>query len=58
MKARAVIRDLCRVLGISLAEADRLAKLVPFSLGMTLDKALMTEPQLKQAYEQSEQTKE
>ncbi|MHC4156079.1 MAG: DNA polymerase III subunit alpha, partial [Planctomycetota bacterium] len=57
MKARAVIRDLCRVLGTSLAEADRLAKLVPFSLGMTLDKALMTEPQLKQAYEQSEQTR-
>ncbi len=56
MKARAVIRDLCRVLGISLAEADRLAKLVPFSLDMTLDKALMTEPQLKKAYEESEQT--
>ncbi|MHC4646903.1 MAG: DNA polymerase III subunit alpha [Planctomycetota bacterium] len=57
MKARAVIRDLCRVLGVSLAEADRLAKLVPFSLDMTLDKALNTEPQLKQAYEQSEQTR-
>jgi DNA polymerase-3 subunit alpha len=57
MKARAVIRDLCRVLGVSLAEADRLAKLVPFSLGMTLDKALNTEPQLRQAYEQSEQTR-
>ncbi|HUT30605.1 MAG TPA: DNA polymerase III subunit alpha [Sedimentisphaerales bacterium] len=57
MKARAVIRDLCRVLGISLAEADRLAKLVPFSLDMTLDKALMTEPQLKQAYEQSDETR-
>jgi DNA polymerase-3 subunit alpha len=57
MKARAVIRDICRVLGVSLAEADRLAKLVPFSLDMTLDKALQTEPQLKQAYEQSEQTR-
>jgi DNA polymerase-3 subunit alpha len=49
MKARAVIRDLCRVLGVSLAEADRLAKLVPFSLDMTLDKALQTEPQLRKA---------
>ena len=57
MKARAVIRDICRVLGVPLGEADRLAKLVPFSLDMTLDKALKTEPQLKQAYEQSEQTK-
>ncbi len=57
MKARAVIRDVCRVLGVPLFEADRLAKLVPFSLDMTLDKALKTEPQLKQAYEQNEQTR-
>jgi DNA polymerase-3 subunit alpha len=57
MKARAVIRDICRVLGVPLSEADRLAKLVPDSLGMTLDKALNTEPKLKQAYEQSEQTR-
>jgi DNA polymerase-3 subunit alpha len=57
MKARAVIRDICRVLGVPLAEADRLAKLVPFSLDMTLDKALKTEPELKQAYEQNELTR-
>jgi len=57
LKTRAVIRDICRVLGVSLAEADRLAKLVPFSLDMTLDKALKTEPQLKQAYEQSDETR-
>ncbi|MHC4752271.1 MAG: PHP domain-containing protein, partial [Planctomycetota bacterium] len=57
MKARAVIRDICRVLGVPLVEADRLAKLVPFSLDMTLDKALKTEPELKRAYEQSEQTR-
>jgi len=56
MKARAVIRDVCRVLGVPLAEADRLAKLVPFSLDMTLDKALKTEPQLREAYEQNELT--
>jgi DNA polymerase-3 subunit alpha len=57
MKAKAVIRDICRVLGVSLGEADRLAKLVPFSLDMTLDKALDTEPELRQAYDQSEQTR-
>jgi len=57
MKARAVIRDVCRVLAVPLFEADRLAKLVPFSLDMTLDKALKTEPQLKQSYEQNEQTR-
>ncbi|MFZ0034498.1 MAG: DNA polymerase III subunit alpha [Sedimentisphaerales bacterium] len=57
MKARAVIRDICRVLGVPLSEADTLAKLVPDSLDMTLDKALNTEPKLKQAYEQNEQTR-
>jgi len=54
MKARAVIRDVCRVLGVPLIEADRLAKLVPFSLDMTLEKALGTEPELKRSYEQNE----
>ena len=57
MKARAAIRDICRVLGVPLDEADRLAKLVPDSLGITLDRALKTEPQLKQAYEQNERTR-
>ena len=57
MKARAVIRDVCRVLGVPLAEADRLAKLVPDSLNITLDKALKTEPKLKDAYEQNVQTR-
>jgi DNA polymerase-3 subunit alpha len=57
MKARAVIRDVCRVLNVPLAEADRLAKLVPESLGITLDEALKTEPELKAAYEGNEQTK-
>ena len=57
MKARAVIRDVCRVLGVPLDKADKLAKLVPFSLDMTLDKALETEPELKQLYNQDEQTR-
>jgi len=57
MKARAVIRDVCRVLGVALGEADRLAKLVPFSLDMTLEKAMKTEPELEAAYKQSEETR-
>ncbi|MFA7485978.1 MAG: DNA polymerase III subunit alpha, partial [Phycisphaerae bacterium] len=57
MKARAVIRDVCRVMNIPLAEADRLAKLVPETLGMTLDRALETEPQLKEAYQNDERTR-
>ena len=52
MKARAVIRDVCRVKGIPLDQADRLAKLVPADLGMTLDKALEVEPELRQLCEQ------
>ena len=58
MKARAVIRDICRVKDVPLREADRLAKLIPDSLGVTLDRALKTEPQLKQAYEQNPQARE
>jgi len=57
MKAKAVIRDICRVMGVPLAEADRLAKLVPFSLDMTLDKALETEPELKTAYDTNDLTR-
>jgi DNA polymerase-3 subunit alpha len=57
MKARAVIRDVCRVLNVPLAEADRLAKLVPESLGVTLDKALETEPQLRDAYDGDQRTR-
>jgi len=58
MKARAVIRDICRVKNVPLAEADRLAKLVPDTLGVTLETALKTEPKLKQAYEQDPRTRE
>jgi DNA polymerase-3 subunit alpha len=57
MKARAVVRDVCRVLGISLAEADRLAKLIPPTLGMTLDSAVGIEPELAKAIEEDEQTR-
>jgi DNA polymerase-3 subunit alpha len=56
MKARAAIRDVCRVLDVPLAEADRLAKLVPPTLGMTLDDALRIEPDLKKACEDDERT--
>ena len=57
MKAKAVIRDVARVLAVPLAEADRLAKLVPNTLNITLDEALETEPELKKAYDENEQTR-
>ncbi|MCK6484851.1 MAG: DNA polymerase III subunit alpha [Phycisphaerae bacterium] len=54
LKARAAIRDVCRVLGVPLAEADRVAKLVPEQLKMTIDKAIEQEPELKALYKENE----
>ncbi|MEN6383738.1 MAG: DNA polymerase III subunit alpha [Phycisphaerales bacterium] len=51
MKARGVIRDVGRVLDLPLAEADKLAKLVPATLNITLEEAISQEPDLKAAYE-------
>ncbi|NLY40746.1 MAG: DNA polymerase III subunit alpha [Desulfovibrionales bacterium] len=47
MKAKGVIRDVARALNISLKDADRIAKLIPDDLKMTLDKALDQEPELR-----------
>ena len=58
MKARAVVRDVGRSLDIPFADVDRVAKLIPPTLDMTLDKALEEVPQLKQANEQDERVKE
>lgn len=51
LKARAAIRDVCRVHEIPLQEADKLAKLVPEELKITIDKALEAEPELKKWYD-------
>ncbi len=51
LKARAAIRDVGRVLNVPLPDVDRVCKLVGDSLGMTIDRALDQEPQLKQQYE-------
>jgi len=55
LKARSVVRDVVRVMGLPVSEGDRLAKLVPPDLGMTLDKALEMEPRLKELYDDREQ---
>src|SRR5947208_158827 len=47
MKAKAAIRDVGRVLEMPYAEVDRIAKLVPDQLNITLDEALEAEPRLK-----------
>lgn len=51
LKPRACIRDLGRVFQLPLPEVDKLAKLVPEELKITMAKALEQEPQLKQAAE-------
>ncbi|WP_428387057.1 DNA polymerase III subunit alpha [Mucisphaera sp.] len=57
LKARAAIRDVGRVLDISLAEVDKVCKLVGDGLGTTLDKALDQEPDLRKLYDESPQHK-
>ncbi|RJQ38688.1 MAG: DNA polymerase III subunit alpha [Dehalococcoidia bacterium] len=49
--ARAALRDVGRALGMSYGDVDRVARLVPFAPGMTLDRALSENIELKQIYE-------
>ncbi|HJS59909.1 MAG TPA: DNA polymerase III subunit alpha [Vicinamibacteria bacterium] len=58
MKAKAVIRDVARVLDMPYADADRIAKMVPFDLKMTLAKALEESPPLKEAYQRDAKVRE
>jgi DNA polymerase-3 subunit alpha len=58
MKARAVVRDVARVMDIPYADADRVAKAVPPALDMTLAKALEESPALKEMEQKDERVKE
>ncbi|RRD93458.1 DNA polymerase III subunit alpha [Clostridiales bacterium COT073_COT-073] len=51
MAARAVIRDVGRVMDIPYAEVDKVAKMVPIELKMTIDKALGMNKELRELYE-------
>ncbi len=51
MAARGVLRDVGRVLGISYQQTDAVAKMVPFELNMTLERALSISPELRKAYD-------
>ncbi len=57
MAARAVVRDVGRVLGHPYGYVDRIAKLVPFEIGMTLEKALVDSEDLKSAYDEEEEVR-
>ncbi|MDH3534565.1 MAG: DNA polymerase III subunit alpha, partial [Gammaproteobacteria bacterium] len=55
MAAKAVIRDVGRVMSHPYGFVDRIAKLVPFEVGMTLEKALQQEEALLELYQQEEE---
>src|SRR5437016_2555268 len=57
MAAKAVVRDVGRVLGMAYGYVDRIAKLIPFELGITLDGALEKEPELKRLYQSEDEVR-
>ena len=57
MSAKSVVRDVGRVLDVPYADVDKIAKMIPFEIHMTLDKALEQNRELKEQYENDETTK-
>lgn len=57
MAAKAVVRDVGRVLALGYGFVDKIAKLIPFELGITLEKAMEQEPLLRERYNQEEDVK-
>jgi DNA polymerase-3 subunit alpha len=58
MAAKAAIKDCGRALDMPYGDVDRIAKLVPTTLGMTLDEALKESPELRKAYDNDKQIRE
>jgi DNA polymerase III subunit alpha len=58
MNAKGVVRDVGRIQGHPYGMVDRIAKLIPFDLKMTLDKALVESEELKERYDEDEEVKE
>jgi DNA polymerase-3 subunit alpha len=57
LAARAVCKDVGRVMGVPLALTDKLTKLIPAAVGMNLDKALAQSPDLAKLYNEDEQVR-
>ncbi len=57
LSARAVIRDVGRVLGMGYTFVDRIAKMIPFSVGITIDDALKQNKELKKEYDSNDEIK-
>lgn len=58
MSARACIRDVGRAMNYTYAEVDKIAKMIPQVLGITIDKALEINPDLQDEYEEDIRVKE
>ena len=58
MQARGAVRDVGRVLDFPYAAVDKIAKMIPFSIDMTVDKALTMSAELRQSYQQDETVKQ
>jgi DNA polymerase III subunit alpha len=58
LAAKAVVRDVGRVLGHNYGYVDKIAKLIPFEIGITLDKALEQEEELKRLYDGDSEIRE
>jgi len=58
MAAKAAIKDVGRAMDIPYADVDRIAKMVPTTLNITLDEAIEESPQMKEAYEKDSQVQE
>ncbi len=58
MGAKAAIRDVGRAMGWAYSDVDRIARLIPSTLNMTLDRALAESPELRQLYETDPRSRE
>src|SRR6184192_1992903 len=58
LKARSVVRDVARVMGLSVRDGDRIAKMIPNELNITLNSSVERNPELKRAVATEPQTKQ
>ena len=58
MAAKGVVRDVTRALGKPYSLGDRISKMIPFEIGMTLEKAISRQPVLKQAIKDDDEVQE
>jgi DNA polymerase-3 subunit alpha len=58
MAAKAVVRDVGRVMDHPYGYVDKIAKLIPFEIGMTLERALEIEPQLAERYKKEDDVRD